>query len=96
MALVLTRVYLDAAQKKALAAKAKKMGRKSSDLVREAVDALLLGVNAVELKQLDEASKRAELDIKDMIATLDANTKRHKSFMAEIARLRRASEGAAS
>jgi Arc/MetJ-type ribon-helix-helix transcriptional regulator len=92
MALVLTQVYLDAAQKKALAAKARKTGRNSSELVREAVDALLLGVNAAELKQLDEASKRAEADIRDMIAALDANAKRHKAFMAEIERLRRADE----
>jgi hypothetical protein len=86
--LVLTQVYLDQGQKKALASKAKATGRNSSDLVREAVDALLLGVNTVELKQLDEATKRAEVDIKAMVKTLDANAKAHKSFMAEIGKLR--------
>jgi hypothetical protein len=88
MGLVLTQVYLDAAQKKALAAKAKKLRRKSSDLVREAVDALLLGVSPDELRQLDEASRLAEADIKQMIATLDANAKEHKAFIAQMKRLR--------
>lgn len=90
MDLVLTQVYLDRAQKKALAARAKQSGRKSSDLIREAIDALLLGVSIEELRQLDIASKKAKADIDDMIGMLDANAKRHKSFMKEIARLREA------
>jgi Ribbon-helix-helix protein, copG family len=88
MALILTQVYLEAKQKKELAAKAKATGRNTSDLLREAVDALLLGVNPEELRQLDAASKRAEEDITAMLKTLDANAKSHKAFMAEIARLR--------
>ena len=88
MALVLTQVYLDSKQKKELAAKAKATGRKSSDLLREAVDALLLGVNPDELRQLDEATKRAGKDIAEMVKRLDTNAKGHKSFMAEIAKLR--------
>ncbi len=91
MALVLTQVYLEANQKKALAAKAKTSGRKASDLLRDAVDALLLGVNPQELKQLDEATKRTEADIKEMLHALDANAKDHKAFMAEIGRLRKSS-----
>jgi len=88
MDLVLTQVYLDRAQKKALAARAKQSGRKSSDLIREAIDAFLLGVSIEELRQLDIASRKAKADIDDMIGMLDANAKRHKSFMKEIARLR--------
>lgn len=90
MPLVLTQVYLEAAQKKALAVKAKKLGRKSSDLVRDAVDALLLGVTTDDLLQLNEASKRAEAELKSMIKTLDVNTRDHKLFMTEIAKLRAA------
>ena len=90
MALVLTQVYLEPKQKKALAAKAKATGRKSSDLVREAVDGLLLGVSLNELAQLDEATKRAEVDIKAMVKALDANARSHKTFMAEMAKLRAA------
>lgn len=92
MALVLTQVYLEAKQKKELAAKAKASGRKASDLVREAVDALLLGVNPDELRQLDEATRRAELDLRDMVKALDANAKGHKAFMAEIEALRAANK----
>ena len=88
MALVMTQVYLGARQKKALAVMAKKQGRKSSDLLRDAVDAALLGVNMAELKQLDEATKRAEADLKEVVRTLDANARAHKAFMAEIANLR--------
>jgi predicted DNA-binding protein len=90
MPLVLTQVYLDATQKKALSARAKKTGRNASDLVREAIDALLLGVSTAELEQLDIATQRAESDIKSMLKTLDATAKEHKGFMAEIARLRAA------
>jgi hypothetical protein len=88
MTLALTQVYLEAQQKKALAQEAKRRGRKSSDLVREAVDALLLGVNPTELKQLDEATRRAEVEIKGMVSDLDADAKAHRAFMAEIATLR--------
>jgi len=90
MALVLTQVYLEANQKKALAAKAKTSGRKSSDLLRDAVDALLLGVNPQELKQLDDATKQTEADIEEMLHALEANAKDHKAFMAHIGRLRKA------
>jgi hypothetical protein len=90
MSLILTQVYLESEQKKALAARAKKSGRKASDLVREAVDALLLGVSTEDLKQLDAATKRAEAGNKDMLKILDANAKQHKAFMTEIAELRAA------
>jgi predicted DNA-binding protein len=88
MPLVLTQVYLDADQKKALTAQAKKTGRNASELVREAVDALLLGVSTDELKQLDAATQQAESDLKAMIKVLDTNAKQHRSFMAEMTRLR--------
>jgi pantothenate kinase type III len=90
MALVMTQVYLEAAQKKALAAQAKRLNRKPSDLLRDAVDALLLGVNTEELKQLDEATKRTEAELNEMVATLDANAKEHKAFMSTMAKLRKA------
>jgi type II secretory pathway component PulM len=88
MPLVLTQVYLDARQKKALAAQAKKTGRKTSDLLRDAVDALLLGVTTEDLKQLDAATRQAEADINDMIKVLDASAKQHRVFMADMAKLR--------
>jgi hypothetical protein len=88
MALTLTQVYLEPAQKKALAARARKTGRKSSDLMREAVDALLLGVNTQELQQLDAATRRAAADIGEMVALLDRNQREHAAFVREMARLR--------
>lgn len=90
MTMVMTQVYLETAQKKALASHAKATGRKSADLLRDAVDALLLGVNTVELKQLDLATRRAEKDIASMVKSLDANATSHKAFMAEMAKLRAA------
>ena len=69
-------------------AKAKATGRKSCDLVREAVDVLLLGVSPGELLQLDEATRHAEVHIKQMVKALDVNAKSHKAFMAAIAKLR--------
>lgn len=91
MPLVMTQVYLEPAQKKALAAKAKKMNRTPSELLRDAVDALLLGVTTEELKQLDEASKLAKLELDAMVSVLEANTKAHKTFMNTISKLRRES-----
>ncbi len=95
MAMVLTQVYLESGQKKALAAKAKATGRKSSDLVREAVDALLLGINTDELRQLDEATRRAEIDIREMVSTLEHSGQAHREFMAEMAVLRAGAAAAA-
>jgi hypothetical protein len=90
MALILTQVYLESKQKKDLAAKAKATGRKSSDLVREAVDALLSGVNPEDLRQLDLASQRAEVDIQSMLESLSANANSHAAFVAEMEKLRAA------
>lgn len=41
MRLVLTQVYLETAQKKALSAHAKRSGRKVAEVIRDAVDAAL-------------------------------------------------------
>jgi hypothetical protein len=46
------------------------------------------------LALLDEATKRAEADLKAMVKALDANARSHKAFMAEVTKLRAA--GAAS
>lgn len=93
MPLVLTQVYLEPTQKKALAAEAKRRGRKPSDLMREAVEAMAMGVNVQDLEQLDAATLRAKADLDAIVETLDANAKQHRSFMNEIARLRRDGAG---
>lgn len=90
MAMVLTQVYLDAPQKKALSAQAKRAGRSVSDLMREAVDAAILGVTAEDIKMLDAGTIKAKADIDAMLLDLKQNAKEHKDFMREIARLRKA------
>lgn len=91
MAMVLTQVYLDALQKKALAAQAKSAGRSVSDLMREAVDAAILGVTAGDIKMLDAGTIKAKADIDAMLADLKQNSQEHEAFMREIQRLRQAS-----
>lgn len=89
MAKVQTRVYLEAAQKTALTAQAKRAGRSVSDLMREAVDAAILGVTTKDIKMLDAGTQRAKADIDAMLLDLQQNAKEHADFMAEIVRLRK-------
>jgi len=91
MSMVLTQVYLDARQKKALTAQAKRAGRSVSDLMRDAVDAAILGVTPADIKLLDEGTKKAQGDIAAMLGDLKANGKEHSNFMKQIARIRKAS-----
>jgi hypothetical protein len=89
MAMVLTQVYLDAKQKKALSAQAKRAGCSVSDLMREAVDAAILGVTSEDVKMLDAGTIKAKADIDALLVDLKQNAKEHKDFMREIARLRK-------
>ena len=88
--MVLTQVYLEPQQKKALTAQAKKSGRKVSELMREAVDAAIGGVTSEDLRVLDEGTRRAQGDIQAMLAELKTNTDEHTDFMKEMARLQKA------
>ncbi len=96
MSMVLTQVYLDAPQKKALTAQAKKAGRSVSELMREAVDAAILGVTPADIKLLDEGTKKAQGDISAMLLDLKANAREHGDFMKQIAKVRKASEKASA
>jgi uncharacterized membrane protein len=89
MSMVLTQVYLETAQKKALTAHAKRSGRKVAEVMRDAVDAALLGVTADDLKLLDEASLKASAFIGEIRTDLADNSKEHKAFMREIEKLRK-------
>lgn len=88
--MVLTQVYLETSQKKALAAHAKRNGRKVAEIMRDAVDAALLGVTADDLKLLDEASRKASTFIAEIRDDLASNSKDHKAFMREMAKLQKA------
>ena len=91
MALALTQVYLDPVQKKSLIARAKEIGRKPSEAIRDAIDAYVAGVTVDDLKLLDIATKQAEKDIKEMVTVLDAGQKRAVKFFAEIEKIKAAS-----
>lgn len=86
--LVLTNVYLEQAQKKAIARKAKLNGTNVSVEIRQAVDAYLAGVSAEELRMLDAATRQAKVEIDEMVATLDAGQARARKFFAAIGKLK--------
>ena len=90
MSMVLTQIYLETTQKKALAAHAKRNGRKVAEIIRDAIDAALLGVTADDLKLLDEASRKASTFITEIREDLASNSKDHKAFMREMAKLQKA------
>jgi hypothetical protein len=87
--MVLTQVYLEPAQKVALTSQAKKSGKKVSEIMRDAVDAAIIGVTLEDIKMLDEGTKRAQGDIATMLAELKDNTKEHTAFMRQIAKLQK-------
>jgi hypothetical protein len=89
MALALTQIYLEPTQKKALAERARQLGRKPSEAFRDAVDAYVAGVTVDDLKLLDEASKHAQRDITEMIKVLDAGARRAGKFFAEIEKIKK-------
>lgn len=88
--MVLTQVYLEPIQKKALSGQAKKTGRSVSDLMRDAVDAALAGVTTDELKTLDQGTRKAQEDIQSMLTELKANTGEHNDFLRQMAKLQKA------
>jgi Ribbon-helix-helix protein, copG family len=90
--MVLTQVYLEPAQKQALASQAKKSGKNVSELMREAVDAAIAGVTLEDIKTLDAGTKRAQADIQGMLTQLGENASEHSKFMREIAKLQKAAE----
>ena len=51
-------------------------------LLQQLRDAGLSGVTSEEVLQLDAATRRAEVDLKDIVDILDADTKEHKAFLA--------------
>jgi dsRNA-specific ribonuclease len=87
--MVLTQVYLEPAQKKALASQAKQSGRKVSEIMRDAVDAAIAGVTLEDIQMLDLGTKRAQTDINAMFDQLKANTSEHSAFMREITKLQK-------
>jgi hypothetical protein len=94
--LVLTNIYLEPGQKKAIARKAKANGTNVSVEVRNAVDAYLAGLGAEELQLLDAATRQAkiEIEIDQMNTLLDAGQVRARNFLSEIKRIKAAARHA--
>lgn len=86
--LVLTNVYLEQSQKKAIARKAKANGTNVSVEIRHAIDAYLAGVSTEELRMLDAATRQAKVEIDQMNAILDAGQARAKKFFSAIEKLK--------
>jgi len=85
--MVLTQVYLDKAQKKALVKRAGETGRSVSDLMRDGAAAVVAGITMDDLNILDEGTKRAKQDIDAMVAVMDKNAKEHRAFLRAMAAL---------
>lgn len=88
--MVLTQVYLEPAQKKALTSQAKRSGRKVSELMRDAVDAAIAGVTLEEIQTLDMGTQRAQTEISAMLGQLKENSGEHTAFMREMSKLQKA------
>jgi hypothetical protein len=67
--MVLTQVCLEPVQKQALTSKAKKSGRKVSEIMRDAVDAAIAGVTLEDIQTLDMGTQRAQSDIAAMLGS---------------------------
>lgn len=89
MARQLTQVYLDKAQKDALQRRARARRTNMAAEVRSAVDAYLSGVGPAELKLLDEATAKAEKDIKAMVTCLAVTNRALAKMFARLDQLER-------
>ena len=87
---VLTQVYLEVSQKKALTSQAKQSGRKVSELMRDAVDAAFAGVTLEEIQTLDMGTQRAQADISAMLGEFKENSTEHTAFMRKMSKLQKA------
>lgn len=88
MALVLTNVYLEDAQRKTLERLAKKNKSNLSVEVRNAVDVYSTGMSVQDVKMLDETTRKAKSDIDEMNATLDVGLARAEKFFSAIAKVK--------
>jgi hypothetical protein len=85
---ILTSIYLEPAQRKALQARAKRNRTGLSVEARKAIEAYNAGLSLEEFRLLDEATRKAARRIDEMIAVLDAGAARSKRFFAAIEKLR--------
>ncbi len=91
MSLILTNIYLEPAQRKALQARAKRNRTSLSVEARKAIEAYNAGISVDELRLLDEATRKASQEFDEMIAVLDAGAARSKRFFSAIEKIKRES-----
>jgi hypothetical protein len=77
-------IYLDRDQKKRLQARAKSNGTKMADEVGRAIDVYLSGISAEDLHLLDEGSREAERQLKEMTNDLDRVNGRLDASFAQL------------
>ncbi|MGH8676042.1 MAG: hypothetical protein ACREVG_17270 [Burkholderiales bacterium] len=75
-------IYVTDTQKRALQRRARQRGTSVAKEVRSAIDTHLAGVNADELALLDAATRRAENDIREMVARLDRTNRKVDAILA--------------
>ncbi len=91
MSLILTNIYLEPAQRKALQARAKRNRTSLSVEARKAIEAYNAGISVDELRLLDEATRKVSQEFDEMIAVLDAGAARSKRFFSAIEKIKRES-----
>jgi hypothetical protein len=87
--MVLTQIYLEPGQKKALQAKARANGTRVAEEVRRAVDAYLAGISAEDLRLLDEGTRKAERDLAEMANGLEGLNARLDAAFARLSNVSR-------
>jgi hypothetical protein len=75
-------IYVTDTQKRALQKRARQRGTSVATEVRSAIDLHLSGVSVDDLALLDAATKRAEADIREMVARLERANRRVDAALA--------------
>jgi hypothetical protein len=83
-------IYVTGTQKRGLQKRAKERGTSVATEVRSAIDTHLAGVTAGELAMLDAATRRAESDVREMIARLERANRKIDAVLAARAKRRKA------
>jgi predicted DNA-binding protein len=91
----LTQIYLERDQKKRLQAMARANGTKVAEEVRRAVDAYLSGISPEDLRLLDEGTRKAARQLKEMAEDLDRVNARLDESFAQLSGGRRKTRRAA-
>jgi hypothetical protein len=81
-------VYLEPTFKRSVSQHAKKQKRTTSDLAREGLELVLMGMSKEDMTLLDTATKQMEKHAKATGKLLDQSAKEHKAFLSEIAKIR--------